>query len=84
MAQQFSNTEFKTRTSIVLFGKSWATPLVLYFEDSQKMYEELKGLLNLPNAAPKLCEYNTTGPIKKVSFMSNQIAAVALQEELYK
>lgn len=83
MAQQFSSTEFKTRTSIVLFGKSWATPLVLYFEDSQKMYEELKGLLNSP-AVAKLCEYNTTGPIKKVSFMSNQIAAVALQEELYK
>ncbi len=83
MAQQFSNTEFKTRTSIVLFGKNWATPLVLYFEDPQKMYQELKELLSSP-AVPRLCEYDTTGPIKKVSFMSNQVAAVALQEELYK
>ncbi len=83
MAQQFSNTEFKTRTSIVLFGKNWATPLVLYFEDPQKMYEEFKGLLSSP-AAPRLCEYETMGPIKKVSFMSNQVGAVALQEEIYK
>ena len=84
MAQQFSNTEFKTRTSVVLFGKNWATPLVLYSEDSQKMYQELKELLNSPSAVPRMYEYDTTGPIKKVSFMSNQIAAVALQEELYK
>ena len=80
MSQQFVQQNFKTKTSLLLFGKSWAAPLVLYFDNPQEKYKEIQEIIN-SLAQPKLVELSANGPIKKVSIMSNQIAGVALQEE---
>lgn len=80
MAQQFKPQNFKTKTSILLFGKSWAAPLVLYFENPVQTYNEIQEILKSA-AAPKLIEFEALGPVKKVSVLSNQIAGVAMQEE---
>lgn len=80
MSQQFSAQTFKTKTSILIFGKSWAAPLVLYFDNPQQKYNEIQEILK-STAAPKLIEFEATGPVKKVSMLSSQIAGVAMQEE---
>lgn len=82
MAQPFSQQQIKTRTSILVFLKGNAAPIVLYVENPTELYEELLSYLKMPTAI-KLLEKETVGPIKKVAFMSNQIFAVAMQEEQY-
>jgi hypothetical protein len=37
----------------------------------------------MKSPTPKFIEKDTQGPLKKVSFVSNQISALALQEEQY-
>ncbi len=80
MTQQFVPQNFKTKNSVLLFGKSWAAPLVLYFDNPQEKYKEIQEVIN-SSAQPKLLELNANGPIKKVCILSSQIAGVALQEE---
>ncbi len=80
MTQQFVTQNFKTKNSILLFGKSWAAPLVLYFDNPQEKYKEIQDIIN-SSAQPRLVELTANGPIKKVSILSSQIAGVALQEE---
>ena len=86
MAQQFNpqgmNTQnIKKRYAVLVFIKSSTAPLVLYVTDAQALYQELIEKMQSPNAV--LIEKETEGPIKKACFISNQIAAVALQEEQY-
>ncbi len=86
MAQQFNpqgmNTQnIKKRYAVLVFIKSSTAPLVLYVKDAQALYQELIEKMQSPNAV--LIEKETEGPIKKACFISNQIAAVALQEEQY-
>ena len=86
MAQQFNpqgmNTQnIKKRYAVLVFIKSSTPPLVLYVKDAQALYQELIEKMQSPNAV--LIEKETEGPIKKACFISNQIAAVALQEEQY-
>jgi len=71
----------KTRTALVLFLKGAATPVVLYFDNPQAVYLEIKQLMK--NPSPVLVEKEANGPVKKLSFVSTQIAGVALQEEVY-
>ena len=82
MAQPFSQQQIKTRVSVLVFLKGNAAPIVLYVENPQELYAELLSYLKMP-ANVKLLEKETVGPIKKISFMSNQISAVAMQEEQY-
>ncbi len=82
MAQQFTQQQIKTRTSVLVFLKGNAAPIVLYVENPVELYNELLSYLKMP-ANIKLLEKETVGPIKKISFMSNQISAVAMQEEQY-
>ena len=82
MAQPFSQQQIKTRTSILVFLKGNAAPIVLYVENPTELYEELLSYLKMPTSI-KLLEKDTIGPIKKIAFMSNQISAVAMQEEQY-
>lgn len=82
MAQQFSQQQIKTRTSVLVFLKGNAAPIVLYVENPVELYNELISYLKMPTNI-KLLEKETVGPIKKISFMSNQISAVAMQEEQY-
>jgi len=81
MAQQFNPQNIKKRTSILVFIKGSTAPLVLYVDNAQELYEELQQAMK--SATAKFIEKETQGPLKKVSFLSNQIAALALQEEQY-
>lgn len=82
MAQQFSGApQIKTRTALLIFVKGSSAPIVLYVENPQATYEEIQQLLKSPSVA--VIEKEGTGPIKKVCFQSNQISAVALQDEQY-
>ena len=78
MVQQFSTPQ-KTRQAVILFLKGSATPVVMYFENPQGVYAELKQLMK--NPTPVLVEKEPIGPIKKVCFVSTQIAGLVLQEE---
>ena len=81
MAQQFNPQNIKKRTSILVFIKGSTAPLVLYVENPEEFYAELQQCMKSPT--PKFIEKDTQGPLKKVSFVSNQISALALQEEQY-
>ena len=54
---------------------------MLYVEKPDELYAELQQLMKSPAAT--LIEKETQGPLKKVCFVSNQISAVAIQEEQY-
>lgn len=81
MAQQELNGTIKTRTAILVFCKDVSTPLVLYFDNAQKVYEDLKKLIN--STEIKMVEFEPIGPIKKAALLSSNIQGVALQEERY-
>ncbi len=84
MAQPFSQgSQLKKRTSVLVFLKGTTAPLVLYVENPLAVYEELSEILKINSPIPKLIEKSTSGPIKKVCIQSNQICAVALQDEQY-
>ena len=55
--------------------------LVLYFDNAQKIYEDLRMLIN--STEVKLVEFEPVGPIKKATILSDRIVGVALQEEKY-
>ncbi len=81
MAQQFNPQNIKTRTSVLVFLKGSTAPLVLYVENPQELYAELTKVIK--SSAAVLVEKETQGPLKKVCFISNQVAALAMQEEQY-
>ena len=82
MAQQFNPQNIKKRVSVLVFIKGSTAPLVLYVENPEELYAELQQALKSA-ATARLIEKDTIGPLKKVAFVSNQIAAVAMQEEQY-
>ena len=53
----------------------------MYYENPQAVYAELKQLMKSPT--PVLVEKEPMGPIKKLCFVSTQIAGIVLQEEPY-
>ena len=79
--QQYSAQNFKTRTSLLLFGSGWAAPLVLYFDNPQEKYKEIQEMLKAP--AGRVLELEANGPVKKVCVVSGQITGIALQDEQY-
>ncbi len=81
MAQQFNQQNVKKRTSTLVFLKGSTAPLVLYVENPEALYAELNNLMKSGSTA--VVEKETQGPLKKVSFIANQIAALAIQEEQY-
>lgn len=84
MAQQYNNPNaqnIKIRYAVLVFIKGSTAPLVLYVKDSQALYDELVEKMQAPK--PVLIEKETEGPIKRACFISNQISAVAIQEEQY-
>lgn len=84
MAQQYNNPNaqnIKVRQSVLVFIKSSTAPLVLYVKDPQGLYDELTALVQSQKSV--IVEQETEGPIKKVCFLSSQIAALAIQEEQY-
>lgn len=81
MAQQFSSQQIKIRTALLIFIKGSAAPIVLYVENPQLVYEEFQQLLKSQVSA--IVEKEGTGTLKKLTLHSNQISAVALQDEQY-
>lgn len=82
MSQQFPQQQYKTRLSLLVFLKGASAPLVLYFDDAKAVYDEILPLIRTQSSVGKLIEKEPTGPIKKVAIMSNQIASIALNEEV--
>jgi hypothetical protein len=81
MAQQFNPQNIKKKISVLVFLKGSTAPLVLYVDNPQDLYAELAQIMKTsPNT---LVEKETQGPIKKVCFIANQVAAIAMQEEQY-
>ncbi len=81
MAQQFNQQNIKKRTSVLVFLKGSTAPLVLYVEKPGELYAELQQAVKTASAG--LIEKETLGPLKKVSFIPNQVAAIAIQEEQF-
>ena len=78
MVQQF-NAPQGTRQAVIMFLKGSATPIVMYFDNPQAVYSELKQVMKSPTSV--LVEKEPIGPIKKVCFVSTQISGLLLQEE---
>ena len=72
MAQGFSQS-YKKKVSVLVFLKGTLAPLVLYFDNPYDEYAELMEIVRTQGSIAKLIEKDTTGPIKKVAFLSNQI-----------
>ena len=67
---------------VLIFLKIVGPPLILYVENSEALYNELKTIIaNANEKAPKLIEKTGNGPLKKLAVLDTQIAGVALQEE---
>ena len=78
--QQLQN-KIAIRTALLVFCKDMASPMVLYFDNAQKIYDDLRALIN--STEVKLVEFEPLGPIKKATILSDRIVGVALQEEKY-
>jgi hypothetical protein len=72
----------KTRKPVLIFLKIVGPPLVLYVENSEAVYQEIKQIIvNANEQSPKIIEKTGKGPLKKLAVLDTQIAGVALQEE---
>lgn len=69
------------RTAVLVFVRDVSTPMVLYFDNAQKVYDDLKALIN--STEIRMVEFEPIGPIKKAAILSDRIVSVALQEEQY-
>lgn len=82
--QQYSNQQVKTRKPVLIFLKIVGPPLVLYVDDSEALYSEIKQIIaNASEQSPKLIEKTGKGPLKKLAVLDTQIAGVSIQEETY-
>ena len=83
MAQQFNPNaqNIKVRSALLVFLKGATAPLVLFVKDVPALYEELVQKMTSPKV--EIIKKVTEGPIKQVCFFSNQIAALAIQEEQF-
>ena len=80
MTQQFTQ-QVKIRTGLYVFIKETPNPIVMYFDNPQAVYDELKQAMK--SATPVLVDKQANGPIKRLCIISNQIRGIALQDEQY-
>lgn len=80
MAQPYQQ-QLKIRTGIYVFLKETINPVVLYFDNPQGAFEELKQAMK--SATPVLVDKQANGPVKRLCVISNQIRGLALQDEQY-
>jgi len=82
MNQYAPTPQAKVRKAVLIFLKIVGPPLVLYVENSEALYQEVKQIISGANEqSPKLIEKIGKGPLKKLSVLDTQIAGVAIQEE---
>lgn len=76
--------QVKTRKAVLIFLKVVGPPLVLYVDEPDSLYEEVRQIMaSASTASPKLIEKLGKGPLKKLSILDAQIAGVAIQEETF-
>lgn len=81
--QPFQQQQVKTRKPVLIFLKMVGPPLVLYVDDSESLFEEIKAIIaNASEKSPRLVEQVGKGPLKKLCILDTQIAGVAIQEEV--
>ena len=80
MSQSFAQ-QVKIRTGVYVFLKETINPVVLYFDNPQGEFEELKQAMK--SATPVLIDKQANGQIKRLCVISNQIRGLALQDEQY-
>ena len=80
MAQPYQQ-QLKIRTGVYVFLKETINPVVLYFDNPQGAFEELKQAMK--SATPVLVDKQANGPVKRLCVISNQIRGLALQDEKY-
>ena len=80
MAQPYQQ-QLKIRTGVYVFLKETINPVVLYFDNQQGAFEELKQAMK--SATPVLVDKQANGPVKRLCVISNQIRGLALQDEQY-
>lgn len=79
-----ASSTMQIRKPLLIFLKHVGPPLVLYIDDSEVAYNEVKKIMMTANPqAPKLIEKIGNGPLKKVAVLDTQIAGVAIQEETF-
>ena len=81
MTNPYTKQPTKTRIAILVFIKGSAAPIVLYVENPITVYEELKKTIE--TGQNRLYEKECNGPIKRISFITSQVSALAIQEEPY-
>lgn len=84
--QPFPGTsqQVQTRKPVLVFIKGAASPVVLYGEDGEALYKELRVIIESANKqSPKLIEKLGKGPIKKLCVFDTEITGIAIQEETY-
>jgi hypothetical protein len=82
MTQYTPPPQVKTKKPVLIFLKVVGPPLVIYVENSEAVYQELKQIIvSAKESSPKLIEKIGKGPLKKLAVLDTQIAGVALQEE---
>lgn len=80
MAQPYQQ-QLKIRTGVYVFLKETINPVVLYFDNPQGAFEELKQAMK--SATPVLVDKQANGPVKRLCVIPNQIRGLALQDEQY-
>ena len=73
--------QLKIRTGVYVFLKETINTVVLYFDNPQGAFEELKQAMK--SATPVLVDKQANGPVKRLCVISNQIRGLALQDEQY-
>lgn len=74
--------QIKIRKAVLVFLKVVAPPLVLYVDNPEEAYMEIKRIIETANLrAPRMIDREGKGPLKKLAVLDTQIAGVAIQEE---
>ena len=82
MQQYSAPPQVQIRKPILIFLKHVGPPVLLYVEDIEATYQELKGIItSASDRAPKLIEKIGKGPLKRLAVLDTQIAGIAIQEE---
>ncbi len=76
--------QVQMRKALLIFLKHVGPPLVLYVDEPEAVYKEVKQIISkASNATPKLIERFGKGPLKAVAVLDTQIAGVAMQDEAH-
>jgi len=76
------NPHTGTGSSVLVFLRYLAAPVVLYSDNPVTLYDEMRRHIQQANpAAPKLLEKAGAGPLKKVSFFDTEVMGVAIQSD---